>query len=300
VTVKHILLALGCLLVTLVTICAADQQNVSAGPTFDVASVKKSAPPGTGPTMIVTGALRGDSWNTTNATLRQIIRGAYGTQYQMQGQIIGGPGWLDTDRFDIVAKVGGKPSFDDVRRMVQALLADRFKLATRTETRELQVFALVVARSDGKLGPHMRRADVDCDALREARRAGAAPPAAPPSPGAPPPPCSTGMRFGPVSRIESGGMTTAQLVSMLSQAVGRPVVDRSDLKGDFVLTLEFSAEAGGTTPFGPPPPGPAPAAPVDTPSLFAAIQEQLGLKLDARREPTEVLVIDRAEQPTPD
>jgi uncharacterized protein (TIGR03435 family) len=87
---------------------------------------------------------------------------------------------------------------------------------------------------------------------------------------------------------------------MLSQAVGRPVVDRSGLTGDFVITLEFSAEAGVTTPFGPPPPGPAAPPPTDTPSLFAAIQEQLGLKLDARREPTEVLVIDRAEQPTPD
>jgi uncharacterized protein (TIGR03435 family) len=146
----------------------------------------------------------------------------------------------------------------------------------------------------------MRSAGVDCDALREAQRQGTVPAPARREPGKPLPPCTTTIGFGSFARIESGGMTIAQLVSALSQSTGRPVIDRTGLSGYFALKLEFAADAGVGSPLGPPPPGPVPAAPPDTPSLFAAIQEQLGLKLDARREPTEVLVIDRAEQPAPD
>jgi uncharacterized protein (TIGR03435 family) len=218
----------------------------------------------------------------------------------MEGQIIGGPGWLDTDRFDIAAKMMPMTTAEDMLAMVRALLADRFKLQTHSETRELSVYALVPARSDGRLGNEMRPAGVDCDALREAQRHGTAPAPARREPGKPLPPCTTTIGFGSFARIESGGMTIAQLVSALSQLTGRPVLDRTGLSGYFALKLEFAADAGVGSPLGSPPPGPLPAASIDTPSLFAAIQEQLGLKLDARREPIEVLVIDGVEQPTPD
>jgi uncharacterized protein (TIGR03435 family) len=276
------------------------QNAPSPGPTFEVASVKKSPPPGAGGTFISFGTRKGNSWSATNATLRMLLRSAYGTQYQMAGQIIGGPTWIDTDRFDIVATLEGNPPQDDVRAMVRALLADRFKLVTRQETRELPAYALVVARSDARLGPRMRSAGVDCVAIQEARRRGEAPPPEPRKPGGPPPQCTTMSVFGPVSRIMSGGMTTAQLVSSLSQYAGRPVIDRTGLSGHFVVELEFAAEPGVASPLGAPPPGPATTAPIDTPSVFTAVQEQLGLKLDARREPIDVLVIDKAEQPIPD
>jgi uncharacterized protein (TIGR03435 family) len=301
IDVKHGLIALACIASFVASIVAADQQNGPAGPAFEVASVKKSPPPATGtPTIVVFGARKGDNWNTQNATLRRIIRSAYGTRYQMEGQIVGGPGWVDTDRFDIAAKMLPMTDVEDMLAMVRALLADRFQLQTHVETRELSVYALVAARSDGRLGSEMRPAGVDCDGLREAQRQGTAPRPVPREPGKPLPLCTTGIMFGPVVRIESGGMSIAQLVSALSQSIGRPVVDRTGLSGHFVVKLEFAADAGAGSPLGPPLPGPAAAAPVDTPSLFAAIQEQLGLKLDARREPTEVLVIDRAEQPSPD
>ena len=297
---KHGLIALGCIASLVISLVAADQQSGPAGPAFEVASVKKSPPPTGTPTIVVFGARKGDSWNTQNATLRRIVRSAHGNRYQMEGQIVGGPGWLDTDRFDIAAKMPPMTTSENMLAMVQALLADRFKLQTHTETRELPVYALVLARSDGRLGNEMRSAGVDCDALREAQRLGTAPRPTPREPGKPLPPCTTTIGFGSVTRIESGGMSLAQLVSALSQSTGRPVIDRTGLSGHFVVKLEFVSEAGGGSPLGPPPPGPAPAAPVDTPSLFAAIQEQLGLKLDARREPTDVLVIDRAEQPGAD
>ena len=111
-------------------------------------------------------------------------------------------------------------------------------------------------------------------------------------------PCTTRLMFGPLSRIESSGMRLAQLVGLLSLSTSRPVVDRTGLSGDFVVSVEF-AEPGAGSHLGPPAPG-AGAPPPDAPSLFTALQEQLGLKLDSRREPTEVLVIDRAEQPSPD
>jgi uncharacterized protein (TIGR03435 family) len=284
-----------------VTTClvADDQQNAPASPTFEVASVKKSAPPATGPMMVAGGIRRGDRWVAGYATLRMLVQGAYEPRYQMEGLIVGGPGWINTDRFDVDAKMAPGTTADDMRTMAQALLADRFKLAAHAETRDLQLYALVLARGDGKLGPKMRPSDVDCEAMRAARASGAAPPVAPPRAGEPMASCTTRLMFGPLSRIESSGMRLAQLVGLLSLSTSRPVVDRTGLSGDFVVSVEFVAEPGADSQLGPPRPGAA-APPPDAPSLFTALQEQLGLKLDSRREPTEVLVIDKAEQPSAD
>jgi uncharacterized protein (TIGR03435 family) len=248
---------------------------------------------------INSGLRKGNTWTATNATLRMLVVNAYFPRYQMAGQIIGGPSWFEGDRFDITAKTDAATTPDDMRAMVRALLADRFKLSTHSETRELQVYALVLARNDGRLGAQMRPIDDDCPALLEARRRGDAP-IPPRKPGEPPPPCMSMMMFGPVSRVESGGITMEALISSLSSFTGRPVIDRTGLKGYYSLKLEFAGEPGVAGPFGNGPAGPAAAASSDAASIFSAIVDQLGLKLDARREAVDVLVVDRAEQPAPD
>jgi uncharacterized protein (TIGR03435 family) len=291
---------------------AAPLQNAAAStPAFEVASVKRAAPPGNGPIRVMMGGLQGNRWMAENATLFMLLRSAY-PQYQMQGQIIGGPAWLQSDRFNVVAKVDGAPEAEQLRSMVQRLLADRFKFVAHAEMRELPVLALVLSRSDGKLGPKMRPAGVDCekvnaDRLQQAQRGGGPPPAAT-KPVDPAPPCATMMSMGPgTMRMESSGMSMTQLASTLSQSAGRPVVDRTGLKGDYVLSMEFAREPGSSSFLG----GPAPVVPpeaqakdaaaaAEMPSMFSAVQEQLGLRLESRRESVEVLVIDRAEPPTDD
>ncbi len=179
--------------------------------------------------------------------------------------------------------------------MMRALLADRFKLAVHTESRELPIYALTLARRDGKTGSQLRPAAVDCVAMFAARGRGGPPPA-PPQPGERPP---CGMRLGP-GNLSGGGVTMAQLSTTLSQFVQRVVVDRTGLTGNFDIDLTWTPDQlpQGR---GEPPPG-VQLPPIDPngPSIFTAVQEQLGLKLDSQRGPVDVLVIDRVEQPTED
>jgi uncharacterized protein (TIGR03435 family) len=259
---------------------------------FEVASVKKSAPPADRAIMIRVGARQGDRWLADNATLRMLIRSAYAPRYQMEGQIIGGPNWMDTERFDIVATMEPTATADEMRAMVRSLLASRFKLVLGADTRELPVYFLALARTDGRLGPAMEPINVDCDALRAARQRGEAPLPATQARG------TVSAFVGPTTRIESGGVSMAQLLSSLSQSTGRPVLDRTGLTGFFMLKLEFATEPGARTPFGPATPPANDAVAAAAPSLFSAIQDQLGLKLQAGREATEVLVISGAEPPT--
>lgn len=160
-----ILVAIGALAAAAVAQAA---QDAAARPTFEVVSIKKSPPPD-GPMMVRAGAREGDSWLADNATLRMLIRQAYGTEYPRDGQIIGGPGWLDTQRFDIIAKMAPGTSADDMREMVRGMLADRFALKVRTDKREMPVYALILAREDGRLGPRMKKLDGDCDDIRARR-----------------------------------------------------------------------------------------------------------------------------------
>jgi uncharacterized protein (TIGR03435 family) len=176
--------------------------------------------------------------------------------------------------------------------MVQALLADRFKLVVHRETREMPTYALVLAREDERLGPQLKVSTVDCSP--GARRG--LPPPPPPGPNERPP---CGMRMAPGS-IMSGGTALSQLATTLSNSVGRMVVDKTGLTDRFDIDLKWTPDgmaAGGGLgiPGGAPPP-----VPVDTsgPSIFAALQEQLGLKLESERGPVEVLVIDSVEHPT--
>jgi uncharacterized protein (TIGR03435 family) len=262
-------------------------------PTFEVASVKINR---SGENNMRIGLQPGGRFTTTNVPLRALIRFAY----QLQDfQMVGGPDWLTADRFDIVAKAEGDapPSapgtVGPIQLMLRDLLEDRFKVAVHHETRDLPIYALVLARTDKKLGPKLSASTVDCQAMMSAAMARGGPPAAPPQVNGRP---VCGMQVG-LGRMVGGGFPLSQLASSLSQMVQRVVIDRTGLAGNYDLELTYTPDQ---MPQGTPPPGAPAPPPIDPngPSIFTALQEQLGLKLDSQRGPVEVLVIDRAERPT--
>ena len=173
---------------------------------------------------------------------------------------------------------------------MRTLLADRFKLVVHHETRQLDMYALTKVKADGSLGPALKPASGDCSpAAFAARRGGPPPPSGPP-------PTVCGMQQGP-GRIRFGGFPLSLFATGISNRVGRAVVDRTGLTGNWDFELTYAAElAPGALPPGAPPPPPDP----DAPDLFTAVREQLGLKLDSTKGPVEVLVIDSVERPTPD
>ena len=260
---------------------------------FEVASVKpnKSGVQGSSIRRQPGGGL-----TATNMPLRALITFAY----QLQPfQLAGDPSWIRNENFDIVAKMEGNPApvapfsgrLDPLMLAMQTLLAERFSLAVHRETRELDIYALVLARPDGKLGPALKQTTQDCAAMMAAARGGP-PPGPPPGPNSP---VLCGMR-GTFGRLQAGGMPLAAFASNLSGQVQRTVVDRTGLTGAWDFEITFAAERPANLPPG------AELPPVDpgAPSLFTAIQEQLGLRLQSTKGPVEVLVVDRVEAPTPD
>jgi uncharacterized protein (TIGR03435 family) len=237
----------------------------------------------------------GGRLTATNMPLRALITFAY----QLQPfQLVGDPSWIRNENFDIVAKMEGDPApvppgqgADPLMLAMRTLLADRFTLAVHRETRELDIYALVVARPDGTLGPKLQRTTTDCEALMASRRGG--PPPTPPGPDAP---FLCGMR-GTFGRLSVNSMPMTVFANNLSQRMQRVVVDRTGLTGGWDFELTFAPEPTA----GPLPPGvELPPADPNAPSLVTAIQEQLGLKLQSTKGPVEVLVVDRIERPAPD
>jgi uncharacterized protein (TIGR03435 family) len=272
----------------------APTTSSGADPAFEVASVK---PNKSGDGGVRLGIQPGGRLTATNVPLRLLIRNAYQIQ---DFQLVGAPDWIAAERFDVVAKAdgdvpppqpGGPPSA--LQLMMRTLLAERFKLAVHHETRELPVYALVVARSDGKLGSQLQASTTDCAAIMAAARGRGGPPALSP-PGRPP--CGISLAPG---RLGGGGFPLSQLATTLSQFVQRMVVDRTGLAGNFDFELTWTPDQ---FPQGPPPPDAPPLPPIDPngPSIYTAVQEQLGLKLDSRRDAVDVLVVDRVERPTED
>ena len=278
---------------------------------FDVVSIKRNAG-GPGMTM----RMAPGNMSAFNVPVRQLIRQAYGLQ---DFQIVGGPDWMSADRFDVEGKfdptpVAGLAGPPRIQAMLKTMLADRFKLAAHTESREMPILALVLARSDKRLGPQLKPSSVDCAALQKqfaGARQGGGPPDGRGGPpldgrGGPPPPgtpFSLGERpqcggRGGFGQMIAGGIPMAQFVTQLSQLTSRIVVDRTGLTGGYDIDLKWSPTPD-QLPQGPPPPGVEPPV-IDPngPSLFTALEEQLGLKLEAQRGPVDVLVIDRIEQPT--
>ena len=253
-------------------------------PAFEAASVKihKSTSP------LVRISTPPGRLSAVNVTLRMLIRNAYLFQdFRMSG----GPGWLDSDKFDVEATAGTSVTIDQIRSMERTLLEDRFGLKTHVETRELPIYVLSVARRDGKLGDQIKPTGTECMPLP-------VPAGAPPPPPPPPGPSPGGAQQCP-SILAAGNfsgrkLTVTRMATALSQFVNREVVDRTNLSGEFDFNLRWLPDQ-------PAAPG-APQWPIDAaaPSLFTALQEQLGLKLEPSRAPVEVLVIDGAEKPTPD
>lgn len=262
-------------------------------PVYEVASVKANRDPAA--VLRFQAAPGRYSW--TANTLKGLIGMAFQRNAFDSREVIGGPDWIDKDRFDVTVQAPAGAVLTDpdgfpggVFAMMRAVLADRFGLVTHNEVRERPVYALTLARADRRLGDGLKRADSDCS---QAMRQLAAPVPGPRPPGAPP--CTFG---GPPGRIEGNVVTLAMFANILARTVGRPVIDRTGVNDYFNFTLEYTPEAGITGPL------PAGAQPQelppgrDAPSLFTAVQEQLGLKLESTRAPVDVLVIDRVSQPT--
>jgi len=232
-------------------------------PAFDVASIKLNT---SGDWRKSIGPGPGGRFLATNQTLRELLPFAYGLPQMAAGiRIVGGPSWIDTDRFDVVAKADGVVSPEEMGAMLRSLLVDRFKLAAHRETRDLPVYALVMAKGDGSFGPGQRRSEVSesaCAARRAAIRRRE--PVPPQDPGRPPV-CGSGRTV--PGRITAVGWSMAQLVSALMPLAGRVVVEKTGQAGLFDMDLEWT---------------------------------QLGVKLDAARGPVDVLVVDAVERPAPD
>ena len=283
---------------------AAAQESPQSAPRleFEVASVKPSAPL-TGGRVLVGG--RSDPGRATynNMSLKNLI----GLAYKVKPYQISGPGFLDTDRFDITAKLPEGAGQDQVYLMLQSLLADRFKLTLHHETKELPLYELTVAKG----GPKLKASVEDPNAPKPGE---GPPPALPPIgkdgfPKLPP------GRRGALMAMRPGGMhLTATVSSMedlsniLGNNLGSPVIDKTGLTGTYDYSLEFALEPGqgpmaGLPPPPPPPPGGGdaggirpPPADNDLPNVFTAVQEQLGLKLDKKRGPLATLVVDHMER----
>ena len=176
---RLILMGAACVAFALPAFVFDPSLGAQAPPTsgFEVASVR---PNKTGDGRIMFGLQPGGRFNATNVTLRMLIRQAFNVQ---EFQIVGGPDWLGSDRFDVVPKAPeGEFTANIMRPMLQSLLVERFKMAFHRENRDMAVYALMKARPDGKLGPNLSAASVDCAALMRGRRGGG-PPQAPPQPG---------------------------------------------------------------------------------------------------------------------
>ncbi len=234
------------------------QQTADPSVAFEVASIKPTEE--TGHSMNLNRA-PGGRFSTRNTGLKMLMTFAYDVRPH---QISGGASWIDSEGFDIVAKAEtADPTIEQFRGMMQKLLADRFQLTFHRETREMPVYALVLAKN----GPKFKVSDKD------------------------------------ETTIQGGkGQTRYQKCSMaffaqnLSPRLGRTVLDRTGLKGEFDFTLEATiedeirkrVEAGEAS---------ASSEPVG-PTIFTALQEQLGLKLESTKGPVEILVIDRAVRPS--
>ena len=234
-------------------------------------------------------------------TFRMLMTFAYRVR---DFQVIGGPNWTTSDRWNIEARAeeGSIPprtgpvdptAPDPIALRLQSLLEDRFQLKFHRETRELPAYELTIAKGGSKVK------------LSEDQS-----PIKPPDPGDPQKPPQIIRPGGPMPRrsmmigmgnLEANGVEFASFVQMLSQQLGRTVVDKTGIKGLVDLKLQWTPEMGQhTTPFGPSPAGvePPPASDPSGPSIFTAVQEQLGLKLESIKGPVEVLVIDGVEKPS--
>ena len=293
------------LVIAMAPVVAAAQQFLPAAPgapvdpntRFEVVAIRP-VEDASGPVLIRMTPGRLESSVPVGILVRQALQ-------KPDYQIVGAPGWIITERYSIraTAPEGLPPAALTV--MLLNLLKDRFQMVTHLETREQPIFNLVIARTDGRLGPDLKPTPAECQATIAQRIADAKAAA---GRGGPPPlpqfdpngplPCGFGRLMPGIAA--GSARTMAQIVPTLADLVGRPVIDNTGLTGLYDFSLKFAYEGRTAGPFGMLPGAPPPPVDPDAPSFVAALQEQLGLKLEAARGPVEVVVIDRFEKPTLD
>lgn len=242
-------------------------------PAFQVASIKRNTTPP--PNRKIVRPEPGGRLFAENATVQMLIQNAYRIQAY---QVDGGPQWVNTDGYDIVAKPEGEATTAQTWLMLQTLLADRFALAVHRETRELPVFVMTLAKTGVKSA-----AAKPC----EGQAASAVP-------------CGkVRVSMEPTDLLLEGrSVPVAELVGMVAAVVGRPVIDRTGFTGSLDVQVKLAREEGAPGLAGPAGVGGPPSADIGAPNIFAALEEQLGLKLSQGKGPVEVLVIDHIERPT--
>jgi uncharacterized protein (TIGR03435 family) len=274
---------------------------------FEVASVKPSNPnpdPANPLSMIALMMPQpGGRFTATNTPLRMLIMAGF--ELQQEAQLVGGPPALMAAKYDITARSAGTETIGkELPQLLRSLLADRFKLKTHTETRELPVYDLVLARGDGRLGPELKPSKSDCSKPDEvlAQQGAALAKGDVSSFVGKPQPCSvsTDPSGGPLNLMMRGdGQEMKQIVEILTQFTGRPVRDKTGLTGryDFAMKLDLQMVLGLAQKLGANiPAGAAANIPQsDGSSLMTTLTEQLGLKLDSTRDNASVVIIDSVE-----
>jgi len=244
----------------------------SQTPSFEVVSVRPN----------MSGESDSQQWTFVNGrftginvTVRMLLMTGYGQPQPLPDYlIVGGPDWIGSARFDVVATAENGAALP---LLLRQLVEDRFKVRAAFQKRNMPIYELILSTKGGSLGPAIRRNNGDCDG----RATG--------------PPCVGQIRPG---LITGRGLTMERIASALARvmpSVGRPVIDRTGLVGAFDFSLSWTPDQAVTNCT----PG-IPTIDPNGPSIFTALQEQLGLKLEAARGPVEVLVIDSVERPTPD
>lgn len=237
-----------------------------ANPSFEVATIKPTKPDERGTYITV----RGTDMVVVNFSLNDLIKFAYDVQ---EKQIVGGPDWMATDKWDIDAKpdTPGRPNQKQMQTMLRKMLADRFALKFHNDQREMGAYILTV----GKDGPKMTKETSDPNGL-------------------------PGLFFGPIGTLHVRNATMGDFTGLMQSAVlDRPVVDKTGLDGRWNFTLKWTPDESQFAGMGikvPPPPADATDVP---PPLFTAIQEQLDLKLEAQKAQVPVLMIDHVDHPSP-
>ena len=248
-------------------------------PQFEVAAIR---PNNSGARAVSIGVPSPGTFRAQNVWLRFLVQVAWDVK---DFQVLGGPGWATSDRYDVTAKAAENVQLPEMRPMLKALLEDRFQLTLHTETRQLPVYALVVGKGVLKLR-----------LTSEGSCAMPNPDASSPNPL----PVCGNISMSP-DGINGVGVSMAQLAAALSNSMQRTVVDQTALTGKFDVHMEWTADQS-TPGFWAPGLAPAPSADASSDgghSIFTVIREQLGLALEARKGPVTVLVIDHAEKPSP-
>lgn len=262
-----------------IILSARSTQARAQAPTFEVASIR---PNKSGPAAPTNAGMQPNGINFVNLPLRAIIQFAFGVNQPSKLAAI--PDWAVTERFDISARAAGTVSADERRLMMQAMLADRFKLVTHREKREVSVFIITPVRSDGKPGPNLIESKGCVQQAAVARGEAQA--------DAKTPIC--GMKGGGNGRVIFVGIPMQTFTSAIGVLLGRTVIDKTGLTGTYDIDFTFTPEqqiVGRSD-------APTPVADSSGPSIYTALREQLGLRLESQKDQEEILVIDHIERPS--